>query len=569
MEYFLILLLVFLIILAFKLIDVESQFKNKLIEIELLKSDHQSQIDFYLDQLTARNKEIDNLKMENSIYREEVDELHAFKGIRDINKEAERIKREADQMLADAQESVIQLLADANQQASSIISNAEVHAESIRVNSNLDAKNKKEKIEALLKSATKEASQIIINANQQAVQIAGDAYDALKNANQLKDIAKAMQNVIDGYGDKYIKPTFSLLDELAAAYEFDEAGQQLKVARERTKLMVEHQEAASCDYVEKNRRDTAVRFVVDAFNGKVDSILTRAKVENYGVLEQQILDAFSLVNFNGTAFRNAVITEHFLNARLNELKWLVAVNLVREKEKEEQKVIRERIREEEKARREIERALKEAAQEEAALQKAMERVQAQVDKANHEQKRFYLDQLEELQERLRIAEEKSQRALSMAQQTKAGHVYIISNVGSFGESIYKVGMTRRLEPLDRVKELGDASVPFPFDVHAMIWSENAPALENDLHKHYVTAQVNKVNPRKEFFKLSISDLKQHIESLGYDATWTIHSNAAEYRESLIIDAKIKENSPLANEWLRNQLKYDALPEEITETIEAN
>ncbi len=155
----------------------------------------------------------------------------------------------------------------------------------------------------------------------------------------------------------------------------------------------------------------------------------------------------------------------------------------------------------------------------------------------------------------------------MAQQTKAGHVYIISNIGSFGKNVFKVGMTRRLEPLDRIRELGDASVPFGFDVHALLWSEDAPALENALHKHFIMTQVNKVNPRKEFFRLSIRDLKHQVEALGIAAAWTMAANAAEYRESLAIEAKLKNNNAVAQNWLRDQLQYDVKEELLSEIVE--
>lgn len=521
--------------------------------IEKLKLEHQIQAKELMVQLELKNKEVESLS--------------AFKEIRDLTVEADRIKNQAEKAMRDAQTEANRILSEANNQAGATVGAANAEAERIRRDANLDAKTKREKVESLLNSATREASQIIIDANQKAVKIAGDAYEALRNADNLKEIARAMENVIQGYGDKYLKPTFSLLDELAEAYGFDEAGQQLKVARERTKLMVENDQAASCDYVERNRKDTAVRFVVDAFNGKVDSILSRSKADNYGTLEQQIRDAYSLVNFNGAAFRNAVINPQYLEARLTELKWVVAVFAVREKEKEEQRRIREQMREEEKARREIERALRDAAKEEEAIQKAMEKVQAHVEKASEEQKAKFMAQLSELQEKLRAAEEKNQRAMSMAQQTKAGHVYVISNIGSFGENVYKVGMTRRLEPLDRVRELGDASVPFAFDVHAMIWSDDAPGLENALHKHFLKAQVNKVNPRKEFFRLTIDNLRKHTESLGIETVWTMSSIAADYRETLAIEAKLAENGVLAEEWVHSQLKYDAQEELASELIE--
>ena len=146
------------------------------------------------------------------------------------------------------------------------------------------------------------------------------------------------------------------------------------------------------------------------------------------------------------------------------------------------------------------------------------------------------------------AEARGQRALSMAQQTKHGNVYVISNIGSFGENVYKVGMTRRLDPLDRVRELGDASVPFPFDVHAIIESEDAPGLENTLHKALSLMQVNKVNPRKEFFRVNIADIKSMVENMGLNTTWTMDAAAAEYRETLAIEEAMKNDPDSKRRW---------------------
>jgi hypothetical protein len=122
----------------------------------------------------------------------------------------------------------------------------------------------------------------------------------------------------------------------------------------------------------------------------------------------------------------------------------------------------------------------------------------------------------------------------------------------------KLGLTRRLEPLDRVKELGEASVPFEFDIHAMIKADDAPALENRLHKHFVLNQVNKVNHRKEFFRADIADLRREIEALGCQAAWTMAADAAQYRESLAIDRAI-ESDPAAREaWINRQLTLDPI-----------
>ena len=144
----------------------------------------------------------------------------------------------------------------------------------------------------------------------------------------------------------------------------------------------------------------------------------------------------------------------------------------------------------------------------------------------------------------------------MAQQTKSGYVYVISNVGSFGENIYKIGMTRRLEPMERVRELGDASVPFPFDVHAMIYSENAPAMETELHHLFINNQVNKVNPRKEFFKVPISEIRKVIDGKDLNVKWTMAAEAAEYKETLAIEKSNRESSIRQKEWEERQKQVD-------------
>ena len=491
---------------------------------------------------------------------DEVESLGRFREIRDATAAAEQLRQTTRDLKASAAAEAQAIRAAAEQEAAEIRAAAEEEAKEIRRSSTADAKARNEKSQAILTNANQQAAQIIEAANQRAEQIAGDAYRALKDGEHLTRVATAMKNVIEGYGDRYLKPTYSLLDELADAYGFNEAGQQLKQARERSQLMVTHHRAAICDYVEKNRRETATRFVVDAFNGKVDSILSRSKADNFGTLEQQIRDAFALVNNNGAAFRNARITEDYLDARLSELKWAVAVQALRDRDREEQRRIREQMREEEKARREIARALKEAGREEEALQKAMEKVQAQAAKANAAQRAEFEAKLRQLQDQLTEAEARNQRALSMAQQTKAGHVYVISNVGSFGEGMVKIGMTRRLEPLDRIRELGDASVPFNFDVHAMIWSEDAPGLERELHRRFVRHQVNKVNPRKEFFQVSLGDLRSQVEELGMEATWTMTAMATEYQESLAMANRLRDNPAMAEEWLRHQLDYDPVGE---------
>ena len=124
------------------------------------------------------------------------------------------------------------------------------------------------------------------------------------------------------------------------------------------------------------------------------------------------------------------------------------------------------------------------------------------------------------------------------------------------ENIYKIGMTRRLEPLDRIHELSNASVPFAFDVHALIWSEDAPALENMLHKKFALSQVNKVNFRKEFFRLSLSEIRSELENIGINVKWTTTAEASEYRETLAIEKAIQDNPQAREDWLNHQLELE-------------
>jgi hypothetical protein len=125
-----------------------------------------------------------------------------------------------------------------------------------------------------------------------------------------------------------------------------------------------------------------------------------------------------------------------------------------------------------------------------------------------------------------------ERAKSRAQMTKSGYVYVLSNIGSFGDDVYKIGMTRRLEPMDRVKELGDASVPFPFDVHMMISSDDAPTLENTLHREFHRQRVNRANFRKEYFRVDLDAIRQAVEANHGEVEYVAEPEALEYRESL-------------------------------------
>ncbi|MGL4987802.1 MAG: DUF4041 domain-containing protein, partial [Cetobacterium sp.] len=421
---------------------------------------------------------------------------------------------------------------EAQKQAEELILEAKNTLNTAREKSKELNKNSNE----IMTSALKKANEIELEAIEKAKKIAGTAYDIKGKADFYEDVAIAMQNKIAGYGDEYLKPTHSFIDDLANEYYFIEIGKDLKIQREIIKKMVVEGIAASCDYVQVSRAKTACEFVLDAFNGKVESILSRVKHTNYGKLEQEIIDACRLVNFNGVAFRSARIEKTYLDARLKELDLLVKIYLYKEEEKEEQKRIREEIKEEVKAQKEYEKSIKDAEAEEKRNQKALEQAKKQYEEimknqSEQEREKFAL-KIEELQKKLEEAQKNKERTISQAQLTRSGHVYIISNIGAFGENVYKIGLTRRLDPLERIKELGGASVPFPFDVHAMIYSEDAPTLEKMIHRQFNDRSTNLVNLRKEFFTIELEEVREFIIKNHGEFKLTKLAEATQYRETI-------------------------------------
>jgi len=525
------------------------QLKNEIVSYQT--SDQKSKSDISSLQMDKRSLENKILQLKNHN-----DALSKYQDILNVQVECEYLLKKAEKDSERLRQEATQELTIAQEQAKENRKNVKEYTD-----------KKSREIELLYENAVRESQRIIENAEYKAESIGGDAYRSLREADQIADRIKAMKNVIKGYGNEYIIPSYTLLDELAEDFSHKEAGENLKKLRQNNRLMIISRQAGICDYMDEARKNTAIDFVIDAYNGKIDSILATVKKDNYGTLRQKMDDVFQLVNFNGQAFRNARISTIYHSARVEELKWAVVAQELKWQEQEEQRQIREQIREEEKARREFDKAIKEAEKEEQTLKRLIEKAQSQVDKGNEEQKLQFQMQLEELKGKLELAEEKNQRAISMAQQTRTGNVYVISNVGSFGEDVYKIGMTRRLEPLDRVRELGDASVPFEFDVHAMIYSEDAPSLERQLHKRFLKSQLNKINPRKEFFRLGINDIKQYLESVDITCKWTLAAEAKQYRETLKLEEEMKVNKQLEAEWeeyqeIADPVSYEEVADEV-------
>lgn len=214
--------------------------------------------------------------------------------------------------------------------------------------------------------------------------------------------------------------------------------------------------------------------------------------------------------------------------------WHMNISLKKQEEKEEAKRIREELREQQKLEQELRVARDKISKERKHFMAALKDLQERLARTSDEVERANIEvKLNQVTTSCNALDNEERQIDYREQNAKAGYVYVISNIGAFGEGVYKIGMTRRLEPLERIDELGDASVPFGFDVHAMVFSENAPALENKLHQAFQKTRLNKINTRKEFFRADIREI-QTIIIANFDASVEfVHEAVAEqYRESI-------------------------------------
>lgn len=274
-----------------------------------------------------------------------------------------------------------------------------------------------------------------------------------------------------------------------------------------------------------------------AFNESTFNIIDKAKFNNIDSCKDRIQKKFESINkySSGLGFE---LSQDILKSKFKELMLSHEFEEEKERIKQEQAELKAQMREEQKELEEAEKKRDKALEEEMIAEEALEKARAELELKNEEEKQEFLNQIKALEEKLKSAHEESERAISNAQITSVGHVYIISNIGSFGEDVYKIGMTRRDDPMDRVRELGDASVPFRFDVHALVYSENARKLESDLHEYFDSKRKNKINKRKEFFNVTIEELKIACKEIGVEIELTELAEAREFRETISLEEDI-------------------------------
>lgn len=258
------------------------------------------------------------------------------------------------------------------------------------------------------------------------------------------------------------------------------------------------------------------KLLLRAFNLECDDVIDRVKFNNIEAAEKRIQSSFSSISKLGTIC-DVAITGKYRDLKIEELHLAHEYQVEKQNEKEHLKQIRAEERERAKLEKEIEEARKKIEKEEKHYTNALRNIDKQIKSADPADVPALLEKKAEMEGRIAELNASREEIDYRVANQKAGYVYIISNIGAFGEGVYKIGMTRRLDPMDRVDELGDASVPFDFDVHALIFSDDAPALEAALHRAFEDRKLNMVNTRREFFRVSLDEIKAVVKK-NFDKT---------------------------------------------------
>lgn len=319
-----------------------------------------------------------------------------------------------------------------------------------------------------------------------------------------------------------------------------ECQSKLKLLEIKEKSLIKDGKAVNSlnsEMISKKVMNSNMKQILRCFESESSAIIWTVSTKNIDTVRNKLGKCFETLN-KLFATAGVSLSPSLLEIKFEELNLIYAYRIKVEEEKEIRRQERAQILEERKVLREIEAAKLRIEKEETQFKNEINRLTANVNISNDNiQIQTYNAKIKELEEKLSLLQKDKENVLEREQNTRAGYVYVISNIGSFGvnENIYKIGVTRRENPEERIRELSSASVPFPFDIHAIVFSHDAPALENTLHQTFRDYQVNKVNNRKEFFKIDLGKIKEVIYA-NHNATVNFMEmpKAEEYRETMRI-----------------------------------
>lgn len=372
---------------------------------------------------------------------------------------------------------------------------------------------------------------------------------------ELKSKISNKEMVIDEYEDKIIELRDEVLLQSFALYrpQYDFVNSarykvELDEIRGQQKAMIKAGTAAlgSTDWTVNNDARKGKKMVNDmkklllrAFNSECEFIVSKVKYNNFDTCLKRMKKSAETIAKLGIIM-NITISNNYLDLKISELRLALEYKQMKQKEKEEQQELRAKMREEARVQREIEEERRKVEKEKMHYINAFKEAQKQLKECEDEmQKAAIEEKLSSMQTQMAEIDKNLADIDYREANQRAGYVYIISNIGSFGENVYKIGMTRRLNPQERVDELGSASVPFNFDVHAMIFSKDAPTLETALHHAFDNKKINMVNKRREFFNVSLNEIEEVVKS-NFDGSVDFVKTAAaeQYRESLKIKQQL-------------------------------
>jgi len=359
--------------------------------------------------------------------------------------------------------------------------------------------------------------------------------------NELNSNINGLKKSIITFSDEILVQDFGLYEPRYSFINADSYKAELTNIRNMQKSMIKDGSAVSGN-ADWQVNGSAVRgrkmikdmqkLLLRAFNSECDEIINKVKYNNYDSSVKKMERSFNAIAKLGVTMAISITSDYY-DLKIQELQLALEYQIQKQREKEEKAELRAQQREEARLQKELKEQRKNIDKERKHYEQALSNINHQISTASDDNIEDLNQKKEEIIQSLSEIDTKIKDIDYREANQKAGYVYVISNIGSFGEGIYKIGMTRRLNPQDRVDELGDASVPFKFDVHAMIFSEDAPALEAALHRAFEDRKLNLVNQRREFFRVSLDEIKDVVKN-NFDKTveFVDVPDADQYRISL-------------------------------------
>lgn len=485
------------------------------------------------EEIEQRKEELKNLD-ETFAQKEAEKEKELNKKLSSKQEELDNIQQKLDELEAEKEAEINKMLSDKQNELDNIQQKlddmeaertAEVD-EKLKIRKeeleNLDAKYEKRTAEKEEELTTK-----IDKINSKLVQTRQE-YEKIK-----KDLVRAEDDLeMQEYG--LYEPRYNFIH----AVDYKE---RLDAIRKQQKQMIKDKTAAvgHTDWTMKGSEakgrafvNANIKQILRSFNNESTVLISKVKHSNIDNIENRIKKTCTSLN-NLYKREDVEITKGYLNLKIDELHLAYEYEVKKQEEKEELREAREREKEEKKLQKELERERKKFERENETINSEIEEAKAKMAQAAAEEKAKLEAEIAKLQAALDKNNEEVKKINEWKEKPGAGYVYIISNIGSFGEGVFKIGVTRRDNPEERIRELSSASVPFRFDTHVFIFSKNAYELESELHERFDKQRVNKVNMRKEFFRISIDDVKKIVEeNKGQVHSFIEHPDAEEYYDTL-------------------------------------